>query len=256
MNKTPFHGFLELFSVILLSIVTGHAIQAQDSPEPAGQKDGINFFIRFAEPLDHENPKILCTLENTTDRPVPFQLQGAAEGSGFDLHLIDKDGNEIEKTAEWIRLYETGDSMHIRYGALRPGIPYGPIEIELKKAYGPKWVSGTRLDIEWNSREPRRGPGPFGGQFGVGSGVSGSLDLTPLTGKNPLPQSEHQESETAGNPPGGNPIPDNNPIGRQGSAHTENGIASNGILWVWLIGATIILLGGAFWLKKKSSSSA
>jgi hypothetical protein len=266
MKKTSTSRIAGLLYVMALSI---SALQAQDRPKPVAQKDGINLYIRFAEPLNRKNPVVVCELENTTDKPVPFQLQGAAEGCGLCLHLIGEDGTEIRKTDEWLRLYETGDSLHTRYGALRPGILYGPNEMKLQDAYGPKWASGVRLDIEWNSREPRKGPGPFGGQFGTGSGISGSLDLFPLTGKKLLPKPEPQEPNPAGKTAGDKstsgdnsppPPPTTNAAVQEKrpeqppSAQVANGFVPGGISWAWIIGAMVFLLIGAFWLGMKSAS--
>lgn len=187
------------FTAILFPFLS-LAGRLQGSTTPAGHKDGINLYIRFSNPLNPKNPIIICELENTLDTPVSFQLQGAAEGLGLELHLIDESGKEIEKTNEWKRLYETGDSMHTRYGVISPNRNRGPVEIELEKAYGRKWTNGARLDIEWNSKELRTGPGPGGGQFGIGSGLMGSLDITPLTGKKFTPRSESQKPESMKNP--------------------------------------------------------
>jgi hypothetical protein len=273
MNKSDFHmkkilttGTAGLLYITMLSVT---AIQAQDSPKPAGQKDGINLFIRFADPLDLHDPTIICELENTTDTPVPFRLQGSKEGYGFGLHLIGEDGKEIEKTAKWLDFFETGDSIHTRYGALRPGILFGPIEMKLEEAYGPNWVLGARLDIEWNSREPRREPGPFGGRFGIGSGVRGSLDLTPLTGKKLLPVIEPQtpdpveDSENItstpddGSPPSP-PFEDGTVLKKQDnhppSAQVTERNAFYGISWLWIISAVMTLMAGSFLLGRKFSS--
>ena len=184
-----FH-FLKLLFVHSAGIflLTNISCIASNNDHLAGQKDGINLYIRFAEPLSLENPKLICEFENTTETPVSFQYQGAAEGPGLNLHLFDKDGKEIEKTPEWIHLYETGDSMHTRYGVIPPGKIVGHYEIDLQTAYGKNWKSGTRLTVLWNERERRTGNGPYGGQFGIGSGLRAVLDITPITGGDTTPK--------------------------------------------------------------------
>lgn len=175
-------------------------IHAQERPRSAGEKDGIKLYIRFAEPLDTEHPQILCEIENTRDRAVPFQVKGVAN---FPFHLVGEDGKEIEKTAEWKRLDAIGPGMHDNMGLLEAGKSF-TLKIDLEKAFGRNWTNGTRLEVMWDTGAGKKPDEKFHGEFDVpyniGKGLIGSFDITPLTGKKFTPRQGSGKTEVTVKP--------------------------------------------------------
>lgn len=168
-----------LCAYFIFSFIT---IYADEINEPIGEKDGIKLYANFKEPYEKDDPRLICALENTTDTPVVFQFRGSSEAPAFEIHLYDSRGLEIEKNAVWRLKYETGDSMHVRYGSIPNGQKLTFLEINLLDAYGDKWSAGVRLEILWNVGDHRTGQGPMGGVFGIGSGVRGVINIPPPGG--------------------------------------------------------------------------
>lgn len=168
---------LKIIWLVFLVFVLGMAGHAGEERYLVGQKDGIKLYLRFTEPFDLENPKIVCELKNTTDNPIVYQFRGTAEGPAFEIHLYDSDGEGITKREIWAKKYETGYSMHVRFGVVPNGGGSVAQEINLREVYGDGLNQGVRLEMLWNVGDTRTGPGPFGGVFGIGSGVKGVVSI-------------------------------------------------------------------------------
>lgn len=225
--------------------------------KPIGQKEGIKLHAKFVVPFDAQNPKIICELENTTVTPVAYQLRGAEEGPAFEIHLYDLDGDEVPKSEIWTKGYESGDSMHVRFGVLPVGMKVVTQEIKLFEVYGDQLKQGVRLEILWNVNEHRTGPGPFGGVFGIGSGVNGSV-IVPWaeTGQETDPASsavenvmQHQTSENLAEPSG-------NLARSNGEKEVSTHRSFGSSFWIFSVAAGFaiaILLVSFIYLKRRAS---
>jgi hypothetical protein len=171
----------KVFGFFVLAFLLGIIGQKSDAREMVGQKDGVKLYVSFTESFGADKPIIICEIENSTDTSVVYQLRGSAEGPAFEIHLYDINGVEVSKKGLWKEKYETGDSMHIRFGVITNGGGALEQEINLREVYGDGLNQGVRLEVLWNAGDIRTGPGPFGGVFGAGSGVNGVVDI-PWTG--------------------------------------------------------------------------
>ncbi len=134
-------------------------VSAKERVELVGEKDGIRIYVRLTEPLDANNSKIVCEIENATATNVVFQLSGSDYKPPLVLRSFDSDGREIEKTEDWISEWEAGFQMHEWYGMIPTGEIASRYTIDLRDAFGEKWHQGVRIDVVWNADGHRSGPG-------------------------------------------------------------------------------------------------
>lgn len=169
----------QFWIVALISLaVFGEPCLAGELAEPVGEKDGLKLFLRLADAKDVDNPEIICEIDNTTDKNVPFDLRGSRDKPPVTLRFLDSDGREIVKTEEWERKWVNGFQRHFIFGMIPKGEDLYRLTIDLQEAYGDDWKRGERLEFVWNEDGNKTGPGPFGGDFGVGDGLKGFIDIS------------------------------------------------------------------------------
>lgn len=120
-----------------------------DERRATGVKDGLELIVSTVVRSGVPQPILECSLHNTTDQDIPFDLSGPTDRLSFKL--LDASGAEIPMDAEWKRLNAWGDDApYARHASavIKPEASrvyaFRPSE-----AYGERWKSGRRLVVSW-----------------------------------------------------------------------------------------------------------
>lgn len=124
---------------------TTHAAESK----VVGVKDGLELIVSHIITPSSPHSTIECSLHNTTDQDIPFDLSGPTYRLTF--RLLDVAGAEIAMEPQWQKLNGTVDpAFNARHSssAIKPGLSR-TFTFHPDEAYGNRWKYGVRLAVSW-----------------------------------------------------------------------------------------------------------
>lgn len=165
------------FKILLLALTAGCA-HSEDLSSPIVLKNEVALQILVRD-LDSPLSTLVCSIENRSSKAILYE--SSSPMNGFRFRLYDATDSEIAPRNGW-DLVNSPNTAILRsvVSFIEPGGKAELAELPLDKAFGSEWRMAKRLEVVWDTGDPRTRFRDFDRHYTDANGLGGTFDVRSL----------------------------------------------------------------------------